>query len=214
MIGKWKHLLVPVAGFAVLSGCATIPSGPSVMVLPGQGKSFEQFQFDDGTCKQFANQQVGITANDSGAQNVVGGAVIGTMIGAAAGALIGAAAGNPGAGAAIGAGTGLVGGTAVGASNSYAAMGSVQYRYDAAYQQCMYANGNQIPGTVQRSYRQSSYPPPPPNQGVGTLPPPVVAPPSSGSAPPPAPSVSTSTNVNIPPPPPGTSPPPPLGVTR
>ncbi len=211
MIGRWKYLVIPVAGIAVLSGCATIPTGPSVMVLPGTGKSFEQFQYDDNACKQFAYQQVGITANESGAQNAVGGAVIGTMLGAAAGAVIGAATGNPAAGAAIGAGTGLVGGTAVGASNSYAAMGSVQYRYDGAYQQCMYAKGNQIPGTVQRNYRQSSYPPPPPPpNGAGTAPPPVVAPPASGGIP----SASTSTSVNIPPPPPGTPPPPPPGVTR
>src|SRR4029450_12404439 len=30
-----------------VSGCATIPSGPSVMVLPGSSKNFEQFQMDD-----------------------------------------------------------------------------------------------------------------------------------------------------------------------
>jgi hypothetical protein len=30
-----------------LSACATIPTGPSVMILPGRGKTFEQFQTDD-----------------------------------------------------------------------------------------------------------------------------------------------------------------------
>ncbi len=35
-----------VSGAVVLliTGCATIPSGPSVMVLPGAGKGFEQFR--------------------------------------------------------------------------------------------------------------------------------------------------------------------------
>ena len=28
----------------MLSGCATFPPGPSVMVMPGSGKSFEAFQ--------------------------------------------------------------------------------------------------------------------------------------------------------------------------
>ena len=33
----------------MLSGCATIPPGPSVMVLTGNGKSFEAFQADDSS---------------------------------------------------------------------------------------------------------------------------------------------------------------------
>ena len=36
-----------------LSACAVAPpTGPSVMALPPQGKSFEQFQQDDATCQQ------------------------------------------------------------------------------------------------------------------------------------------------------------------
>lgn len=31
-------------GLLLLAGCATVPSGPSVLVLPGSGKTFEQFQ--------------------------------------------------------------------------------------------------------------------------------------------------------------------------
>ena len=35
-------------------GCVYVPTGPSVMVLPGGGKSFEQFQGDDAVCRQWA----------------------------------------------------------------------------------------------------------------------------------------------------------------
>jgi len=38
---------VPVVMPRGLVGCATIPAGPSVMVLPGTGKSFEPFQVEN-----------------------------------------------------------------------------------------------------------------------------------------------------------------------
>lgn len=43
-------LLLPL----LLGGCSTLPKGPSVMVLPGTGKEFAQFQSDDGACRQYA----------------------------------------------------------------------------------------------------------------------------------------------------------------
>ena len=95
------------------SGCATIPPGPSVMVMPGQGKSFEAFQADDFTCREWAQNQAGWQANEAVNQNLAGGAVVGGALGAAAGALIGAASGNVGPGAAIGAGAGLLAGAAM-----------------------------------------------------------------------------------------------------
>lgn len=169
----------------LLAGCATIPSGPTVMVLPGGGKNFEQFQVDDAVCRQWAMQQTGTTTEQASGQSAVSGAALGTLLGAAAGAAIGAAAGSPGTGAAAGAGVGLLGGTAVGASRGYGAERSVQSRYDMAYMQCMYAKGNQIPvrGSLQQ-YRTASPPPPPPR------PPANVPPPPAGSPPPPPPGVS------------------------
>jgi outer membrane lipoprotein SlyB len=175
---------VCLAVAALTAGCVTLPSGPSVTVLPGTGKAFQQFQVDDVECRQFAAQQSGVSTNQVGADNTVAGATIGTLIGAAAGAAIGAAAGNPGAGAAIGAGTGLFGGTAVGASNAQIAQVSVQRRYDNAYTQCMYAKGNQVPVAAgQRmpayspGYTQSTGTPPPPPSGKTPPPPPPGAPP-------------------------------------
>src|SRR6266704_3177461 len=43
----------PVLTAALLLGaCVSVPSGPSVMVLPGTGKSFDQFRADDMNCLQ------------------------------------------------------------------------------------------------------------------------------------------------------------------
>ena len=161
-----------IAGALVIllaAGCVTVPSGPSVAVMPGSGKTFEQFQSDDAACRQWAQQQSGDAAT-SAHQSTAAGAVIGTVIGAGLGAAIGAAAGNPGAGAAIGAGGGLLGGTAVGANAGAYSAATVQGRYDAAYQQCMYAKGNQIPG--QRA-PVTAYP----ARGVAPPPPPPTTPP-------------------------------------
>jgi len=146
----------------VLSGCATVPTGPSVMVLPAPGKPFEQFQADDATCKWWAAQQVGLTPQETVNQNTATGAVLGTVMGAGLGAAIGAASGNPGMGAAIGAGSGLFVGTISGANAGQGYQWEAQRRYDIAYQQCMYAKGNPVAGVAQRSETTYGAPPPPP----------------------------------------------------
>jgi hypothetical protein len=185
--------IVAVAGAGLLmTACATIPTGPSVMVLPANGKSFEQFQADDAVCRQWSLQQTGMTNKQASIGNTVSGAAVGTAVGAAAGAAIGAAAGSPATGAAVGAGVGLLGGTAVGASAGSNAQDSVQRRYDMTYMQCMYAKGNQIP--VARGSLPTTYTSPPPAPATGAPPPPPTA--------------------NVPPPPAGTPPPPPPGAAR
>ena len=142
-----------------------MPTGPNVTVLPGPGKPFEVFMADDAVCRQWAQQQIG-GASPSGTanQNMATGAVVGSAVGAAMGAAIGAATGNAAAGAAIGGGTGLLGGTAIGSNAGASSEYQLQRRYDIAYQQCMYAKGNQIPGSppARRAY---TAPPPPPPQG-------------------------------------------------
>lgn len=112
---KWGVL--PLVAVALVSGCAAVPAGPSVRVLPGIGKPFEDFQADDSICRQWAGQQV------------------------------------------------------------------VQWRYDIAYQQCMYARGNQIPSVVPASRPGVTPPPPPvapPPPGVEPAPP--VQAPAPGSS--------------------------------
>ena len=177
-----RRIILLVSVLLLLAGCATVPTGPSVMVLPGSGRSFEQFQGDDGVCRQWALAQTGTTPNEAGAVNTATGATIGTVVGAALGAAIGAAAGGPALGAAIGAATGLFGGTAIGVGNAYGAALSVQSRYDIAYMQCMYAKGNQIPVSVARRPAMPLAPPPPPPPL-----PPGVPPPPAGVPPPPPP---------------------------
>ena len=85
-----------MAVVVVIGGCATLPTGPSVMVLPAHGKSFEQFQSDDALCRQWARQQIGMSPQETVNQNAVTGAAVGTAVGAGLGAAIGAASGQSG----------------------------------------------------------------------------------------------------------------------
>ena len=162
---KLKRTLRLCLAGAVLFGCATMPAGPSVMVLPEPGKPFEVFRSDDEVCRQWAMQRIGVPPDEIVNKNLAGGAVVGTAMGAALGAAIGASSGKPATGAAIGAGSGLVTGTAMASGPAYAAGSEAQRRYDNAYQQCMYAKGNQIPGLAAAPPRRVSGLPPPPPPG-------------------------------------------------
>jgi len=169
-----------IFGLAILTlnACATIPNGPSVMVLPHPGKSFEVFQSEDLSCRNWAALQTGLAPGDAVNRNLVSGAAIGTLMGAGLGAAIGAVSGNAGAGAAIGAGSGLIGGTAAASGPAYASGWEFQRRYDIAYQQCMYAKGNQLPGAMRASRRSTVPPPPPPGyRSNPSYPPPGTPPP-------------------------------------
>jgi hypothetical protein len=162
----------------LLGACTTLPSGPSVMALPGSSKSFDQFRADDLDCRQFAGYQVGgatpsQAASDSGAKS----AAVGTLIGAAAGAAV-----NGSSGAAVGAGMGLAAGALAGTGAAESSAYGSQRRYDFAYIQCMYAKGHKVP--VSGNFASS-------NSATGSTAPPS---PSPGSPPPPPP--------GAPPPPP------------
>ncbi len=173
-----RSAILPMAAAVLLTACATMPTGPSVMVLPGNGKNFEQFQADDAICRQWAAQQTGTTTQAAATQSTVSGAAIGTVVGAVAGAAVGAAAGSPATGAAVGAGVGLLGGTAAGAGSAEGAQTSVQRRYDIAYMQCMYAKGNQIPMPrgSQPAYTSAPAVTPPAQRTPATVPPPPAGP--------------------------------------
>jgi uncharacterized protein YcfJ len=166
-------LLLAATGVMGLSACTVMPTGPSMMALPGTGKTFDQFRADDGNCRGYANQQVGgVDANQAATNSAVGSAVVGTAIGAAAGAAFGG-----GSGAAIGAGAGLLAGSAFGVGTSQASGYNVQQRYDYAYLQCMYAAGDKVPmrGAVRTVPQQPAgayYTPPPPPPPPGWQPPP------------------------------------------
>ena len=163
MFRQWSALPILVV---LLGGCASVPTGPSVMVLPGLGKSFEQFNADDAVCRQWGLQSIGRTPGEAATASGVASAAVGTAVGAAADV-----------------------------SGSQYSGQEAQWRYDMAYQQCMYSKGHQIPG-VPSGYRGPSGPVP--------APPPASSPPALAPMP--------TDSGSIPPPPPGLPPPPPPGV--
>ncbi len=155
-----KYFALALLPAFALGGCAVAPpSGPTVVAMPGPGKSWPQFQQDDGYCRGYAQNRISdagqVAANAQ--NNATTTAVAGTLIGAGAGAVLGSLSGNAGAGAAVGAGAGLLGGAAVAGNNTQGAADSLQGRYDVAYAQCMVGNGERI----QQQQAPAYYAPPP-----------------------------------------------------
>jgi hypothetical protein len=155
-------IVFPAMVILAVTGCASMPNGPSVMVLPGTGMSFDQFRNDNAMCQQFAFSEVGgTTANQAGINSGVPSALVGTALGAAAGAAFGGASG---------AGSGLLACSLVCTGTASSSMYANQQRYDAAFIQCMYTKGNQVPvsgqfstaAPLQTPMPPSNIPPPPP----------------------------------------------------
>jgi hypothetical protein len=163
-------LLAAALPLLLLAGCASVPTGPSVMTLPGSGKTFDQFRADDAECRQYALDQVGGADADRAAVDAgVRSAAVGTAIGAVVGAAVGGRQG-----AAVGAGGGLMVGSVAGSGAAQSSSYGTQRRYDHAYVQCMYAKGHKVPVSESMMRSQppaapapaapadNSYPPPPP----------------------------------------------------
>lgn len=184
----WVKRLSLLSGVALLAACTVMPSGPSVMALPGNGQSFDRFRADDLDCRQYAHYQIGgKTAGEAARESAVSSAAVGAVVGAVAGAAIG---GNQ-QGAGIGAGAGLLMGSAVGSDSARASGYGSQRQYDNAYVQCMYAKGHRVPVAGNMTYSNSAAAPVR-SQAASTLVP--------------------TRDPSIPPPPPGLPPPPPPGV--
>ena len=97
---KAKLFVAGTLGVLVLAGCASVPTAPNVMALPGTGRTFDEFRVDDADCRNYAYHQIGGPARAQAANSAaVGNAAIGTAVGAVAGAAIG---GRSGAGAGAG----------------------------------------------------------------------------------------------------------------
>lgn len=160
-----------IAGALLLGACTVMPTGPSVMALPGTGQSIERFREDDGYCRQFAHEQIGgRSSEDAARQSAVTSAAVGTVIGTVAGAALGGRDG-----AAVGAGTGLLMGSAAGANAAQGSRMGTQRQYDNAYVQCMYSKGHKVPvpaSMVQRAIRAEDAGIPPPPPGLPPPPPP------------------------------------------
>lgn len=157
----YTYRLLPVLALLLAGACTTMPNGPSILVLPGTGKSLDQFRADDVECRQFALAQLGgatpaQAANESGARS--------SAVDTAGGAVKGVAT-DGGTGAAVGAGAGPPVGAAAGAGTAESSGSAVQRQYDFGYLQCMYAKGHRIPVPGDFMYfppAPGTYTPPPP----------------------------------------------------
>jgi len=127
-----------------LVACASGPAGPTIAVMPTQGKPFDVFQQDDQVCRQFAQSSSKATSEE-GVKSAAIDAGLGAAVGAIAGAVIG---GGSHANVGTGAGIGLLGGALAGAFSNNASDKAAQTQYNIAYQQCMYSKGNQVPSTL------------------------------------------------------------------
>lgn len=198
---KQRLTLLALLPVVLLAGCAQTPTAPHVAVMPAPGKPFEQFAAEEKECRAYAQDSIGgENAADRANGRAVGAAALGTVIGAAAGnVLIG-----PRRGTGEGAGMGLIMGSAIGSGQSGQATQDLQRRYDIAYEQCMYAKGNQIPGAHPAHPRvvvqQPVYVTP---QPVYVTPQPVYVTPAPVYAPAPAPAYPPANYPppNYPPPP-------------
>jgi uncharacterized protein YcfJ len=160
-------LAAGMAGILVFAGCATTPVGPTVQVMPGEGKSFAVFTADQDACKQYATQQVAGQAQAANNQ-AIGTAVLSTALGTGLGAAVGG-----GYGARVGAASGAATGTAIGAGQTQANQMSIQQQYDNAFAQCMYAKHDQVagwePAPPQTYGPPQQLPPPPPPRASDPL---------------------------------------------
>ena len=136
--------LLPVLALGACT--AAPPTGPRVVAMPGQGKSWDQFQQDQAGCEQYAQSQMPPSGQTQAIsqQNSLGTAAAGTAIGAGTGAALGSLSGHMGTGLGIGALVGVLGGAAVAGNNTQASADSLQRRYDIAYAQCMVGHGESI----------------------------------------------------------------------
>lgn len=162
--------LAALAASLLLAACASVPTGPSVMTLPGSGRSFDEFRYDEALCRRYAlEQNGGATAQQNARESAVTSAVVGTAIGAAAGAAVGGRGG-----AAVGAGGGLLVGSAIGSDAATRSAHITQRQYDDAFIQCMYGKGHRVPVPAGMAAAPSA----PISRPAGVPPPPPGSPPS------------------------------------
>ena len=143
----------------LLSGCAQTPLGPTVQVMPGPGKSFDAFTYDQAGCKQFAEGAVAGQAQNANNRGV-GAAAITTVSGR----------GTRGSHRRRTRRGDRRGERRTGRhryrrwARARTSKCGIQQQYDNAYAQCMYSKGKMVPGygpmMVQRRRRR---PPPGPS---------------------------------------------------
>ncbi len=168
-----KKIIVTLSSALILAGCATAPVGPSVLVLQGSTKTFDEFSRDDVACRDYALRQTGgKSPGKTSQESAISNAAIGTAVGAAAGAALGGRDG-----AAVGAGTGLLFGTVAGSESGRYERSTSQTMYDHAYIQCMYGAGHRVPVPAGMFSTEQKMAPKAPPPGAPIPPPPNVSPP-------------------------------------
>jgi hypothetical protein len=58
------QILIIIISAVLFSACSTMPSGPSVLVLPSAGKNFDQFHNEDLLCRNLTHKQVAAVEDD------------------------------------------------------------------------------------------------------------------------------------------------------
>ncbi|WP_371324204.1 YMGG-like glycine zipper-containing protein [Dechloromonas sp. ZY10] len=217
-----KRLLALLTVVLALGACSSLPSGPSVMALPGSGQTLNSFRSDDAWCREEALRLIGgKSAEQRANEAAVSSAAVGTAIGAVAGAALGGRDG-----AAVGAGVGLLAGGASGSEQARQSGYGSQRQYDQAYIQCMYAKGHRVPMAAETArslqtqaqpvaggYVQPPAPAMPPPPPTSAAKPPAPAGKATVSAQPPS-APRSAAELGIPPPPPGKPPAPPAPTRK
>jgi hypothetical protein len=125
-----------ICGLLCLASCAQPPIMPTAGVTPGPGKTDAAFAADASACKQTASVSIAGQVDAANRQATTG-AVTGAAINLLSGGLsnVGSNFKDTASSAA-----------ADGLQKSQDSQGNIQSVYDAAYNQCMYAKGNNVPG--------------------------------------------------------------------
>lgn len=138
-MARLKSTAVAMAVITLLTGCATEPLQPTVAATPSSKKASEAFQEDQEVCGLYADQQTADYQENPPLTFAF--VMVGLIL---APGLGWAWAGERGV---IGGGIlGLGAGTALGMSEEERARKDAQGRYDLAYQQCMFVEGNDVAG--------------------------------------------------------------------
>ena len=66
-----RRSTLAASALALLGACASIPSAPSILALPGSNRTFESFRADDQDCRLYASRQITVPVADPGVQSAV-----------------------------------------------------------------------------------------------------------------------------------------------
>jgi hypothetical protein len=79
-----KRTLLTLIAISSLAACVSAPTGPTIAIMPREGKPFEVFQQEDQQCREFAANAIKDTSNAALKEGATS-AMIGAALGAAAG---------------------------------------------------------------------------------------------------------------------------------